>query len=573
MKNILRTVFSILIYMIIYICFIPAAYADEIASGEWYNLQWTLDDNGLLTISGKGSMHAFVDQTGFYWPDVDYNDAWHEYGDKITKAVIMPGVSSIGNFAFLYTSLESISFPKSIDSIGQLAFGGSNLSNVYYEGTEKKWKSIYIGEENEKLLQCAVHFNGAITINKSKSGRISSFVDGEKVNVSTEGKLVTLVVTPTCDDILDTLTVTYRGTDISVTDNSFIMPNGDVTVKATFIHTPGEAVRENEIQPTCIKEGSYDEVVYCVNCHEELSREKKQIGKTAHTTGDPVRENEVAPTLEAEGSYDEVVYCSVCHKELSRTPKTIDRLSPEFTVIYDANGGTGSPESQTKIWETALTLSNVVPERAELTENFLVTLDANGGSVNPRRMTAARFTSYSFKGWNTKADGSGTDYAPGDIYTAEEDLTLYAQWEETIETSPVWLPQPTRNGYSCFGWTVGLDGDRCFNGYYMPDKDETICAMWVKQDLILPAYLTTIEAEAFEGGAFSYVQLPETTTLIGSKAFANCENLTYIYIPETTGIIARDAFSGVNGLTILGHSDSFSEFYAQRNGFAFVAVE
>ena len=34
----------------------------------------------------------------------------------------------------------------------------------------------------------------------------------------------------------------------------------------------------------------------------------------------------------------------------------------------------------------------------------------------------------SFSKWNTKADGSGTDYAAAASYTADADLTLYAVW-------------------------------------------------------------------------------------------------------------------------------------------------
>ena len=92
-------------------------------------------------------------------------------------------------------------------------------------------------------------------------------------------------------------------------------------------------------------------------------------------------------------------------------------------------------------------------------------------------------------------------------------------------------------------------------------------------DFILPASLTTIETEAFAGGAFTCVQLPEVTTVIGSRAFAGCPNLSYIYIPGATETIAEDAFSGVSGLTILGRSDSYAKTYAQQNGILFVAVE
>ncbi len=95
-------------------------------------------------------------------------------------------------------------------------------------------------------------------------------------------------------------------------------------------HTAAAAVVENRVEPTCSAEGSYDEVVYCSVCHEELSRTPKTIEKIAHTPAEAVRENEVAATCSAEGSYDEVVYCSVCHEELSRTPKTIDALGHDF---------------------------------------------------------------------------------------------------------------------------------------------------------------------------------------------------------------------------------------------------
>ena len=72
-----------------------------------------------------------------------------------------------------------------------------------------------------------------------------------------------------------------------------------------------------------------------------------------------------------------------------------------YTVSYSANGGTGAPGSQTKTYGVNLTLSIVVPTR----------------------------TGYTFNGWNTKADGSGTAYAAGGIYTANAAATLYAQWE------------------------------------------------------------------------------------------------------------------------------------------------
>lgn len=57
---------------------------------------------------------------------------------------------------------------------------------------------------------------------------------------------------------------------------------------------------------------------------------------------------------------------------------------------------------------------------------------------------------YVFSGWNTKPDGSGKEYSPGQGITLTKDLTLYAQWspkptpkpalEPTLEPEPTQVP-------------------------------------------------------------------------------------------------------------------------------------
>ena len=56
-----------------------------------------------------------------------------------------------------------------------------------------------------------------------------------------------------------------------------------VTVKAAHTHTPGEAVKENEKAPTCTEDGSYDSVVYCAGCGEEISRETVTVPAPGHS--------------------------------------------------------------------------------------------------------------------------------------------------------------------------------------------------------------------------------------------------------------------------------------------------
>ena len=62
--------------------------------------------------------------------------------------------------------------------------------------------------------------------------------------------------------------------------------------------------------------------------------------------------------------------------------------------------------------------------------------------------------------------------------------------------------------------------------------------------LILPAALREIGAEAFEGLPMDAVIVPDGCTVIGSRAFADCENLIYARIPAGASDIADDAFEG-----------------------------
>ena len=80
------------------------------AEGDGSNLTWTLDSEGVLTISGSGDMHGY-----------DPSDApWH---DRVKSAVIAEGVTSIGWYAFWgCESLTSVTIPDSVTSIGQHAF-------------------------------------------------------------------------------------------------------------------------------------------------------------------------------------------------------------------------------------------------------------------------------------------------------------------------------------------------------------------------------------------------------------------------------------------------------------------
>ena len=82
-------------------------------------------------------------------------------------------------------------------------------------------------------------------------------------------------------------------------------------------------------------------------------------------------------------------------------------INQTYTVSYNANGGNGTPGSQTKTHGTALALSSAVPERL----------------------------GYTFLGWSTSSTATTATYKPGDSFTTNANTTLYAVWQAAATIS------------------------------------------------------------------------------------------------------------------------------------------
>ena len=89
-------------------------------------------------------------------------------------------------------------------------------------------------------------------------------------------------------------------------------------------------------------------------------------------------------------------------------------------VIYDANGGQGGPLNDSDYYDKA-------------NDRYIAKL--RGVDAIPNSPLVRK--GYHFLGWNTKADGTGDSYKPGDFYVFDRELsengglrvTLYAMWE------------------------------------------------------------------------------------------------------------------------------------------------
>ena len=196
-----------------------------IASGSCGgSAEWSLTEDGTLTISGTGAMEDYP-----YYS----SQSWYEHAGAINSVIISDGITHIGNRAFSgcsslteitipdsvtsidgysfsgCTALTKITIPDSVTSIDDYSFSGcsslteitipdsvtnidiyafygcsslteitipdsvtnignrafslcNNLSDVYYGGSESDWSKIKIYDSNNCLTNAKIHYNSAM---------------------------------------------------------------------------------------------------------------------------------------------------------------------------------------------------------------------------------------------------------------------------------------------------------------------------------------------------------------------------------------------------------------------------
>ncbi len=183
-----------------------------------------------------------------------------------------------------------------------------------------------------------------------------------------------------------------------------------------------------------------------------------------------------------------------------------------YTISYDANGAT----------------SGTTPASQEKRHGLDISLAADPGDYEKDDKI--------FYGWNTSADGSGTDYAAGATYSADADLTLYVKWE--IDYSS----QYTFETYS----------DRIEILYYLGSDTEITVPSSINGKPV-----TALKANTFNNKrTITSITLPDSLTYIGERVFQYCTALTSIVIPDNVTTIGEQAFGSCTSLSSVTLSDN-----------------
>ncbi|GEM_PF-4854219 len=119
----------------------------------------------------------------------------------------------------------------------------------------------------------------------------------------------------------------------------------------------------------------------------------------------------------------------------------------KYNVAFDGNhhtGGTAPSQINNQLYDG----TNFTMPANSVSKSNKITFEENGGFA-----IADKTFNYVFAGWNTKADGTGTNYNAGSGYnniTTDDGVTvtLYAKWTKQSYT----LPTPVKPGYTFKGW-------------------------------------------------------------------------------------------------------------------------
>ena len=521
MKRIILTV------AVLFIILCGIAVAEEttiVASGDCgidgSNVTWTLDSEGTLTIKGEGEMEDYIFE--------EYHTApWYSERESIQAAVIEDGVTKIGSYAFGKCSgLSSIRIPESMTSIGAYAFYGCSSSRKVYTESLESWMSISISDEYAAPLY-------------------------EKGNLYIDDQLITDLILP--DGI------THIGDYAFCGCSSLI----NVTLPESIVSIGGWAFAE------------------CVNLSGiNLPMGVTSISDRLFSGCINLREIEIPEGVTSIG-IGAFCECKISNIDIPEGVTLIGDLA--FTSCHNLRRIT-IPGSVASIGEDAFSrcskLSSItISEGVSSIGNWAFwSCVSLRNIVIPKSVTsiggAAFADCYNLEsvillGKDMPSVGTGALPSSVTIYCHEG--SEVAEWAMTNGYTIEYLENHTHipvidPAVPATHVTTGLtEGSHCEVCGEVLVEQKIVPIVQVEK-VVLPAELEVIEAEAFAGGTFACVVLPDGCKAIGAGAFKNCAQLRFIEIPTSVTSIDGTAFAGCSdSLIIVTVSGSEAQRFAQEH--------
>ena len=341
-------------------------------SGKCGNtINWTLYPDGELRITGTGKMNDWILEN--YVP-------WYDIREIITKVVISDGITAVNKNSFKgCISLTDVVLGKDISIIEERAFYGCS-----------SLKSIDIPENVVNIKDYA--FYGCSSLDDITLGdNIKSIAQYAFSNCTSLKEIILPTGITSIGD--------YAFKECSQLE-SIIIPNNVTTIGASAFYKC-EKLKNAIIGTSVTSIGDYA-FAFCSALERVVITDNvTSIGEKAFTWD---------TLLTIYGISESYAHSYAIDNNI----KFVASLQ-KYTVLYDANGGSNSPEKQEKYTDIDIKLSDTIPVK----ENC------------------------EFIGWAISNEATEVSYMPGSVFTKNADTTLYAVWNESKVTNTTATKYPS----------------------------------------------------------------------------------------------------------------------------------
>ena len=342
----------------------------------------------------------------------------YAFANSTFSTVSIIGATTISQFAFSRcTSLSSVSLPNTVTSIGLGAFTGCALVSVTIPNSVADLDG-YVFRECRQLKEAYLG-TGIKTL------RTETFTDCTALREVTVKSLITSVDQYAFDVNKSNINLKLpKDADRAIWQNVGFSLFGAYTCSVVFNSQGG-----NSITTQLISGGAY------------VTRPSEEVKRAGYAFKGWFSSSECLPSqlwnFAGTKVYDSITLYAGWDP------------APSYEVTYDSNGAYGSPIRETIVY---------------------------GDPPKPVIDCPFGRSGYVFNCWNTKADGTGTDYYPrtSTLSNLSGPLTLYAQWSAewcritydldggsdpgnpdsyTIESVAITLKAPTKANCTFLGWT------------------------------------------------------------------------------------------------------------------------
>ena len=465
------------------------------------NLTWSVDGDGILTISGTGAMWDYedVESEGGGWRTLA---PWYDYAP--TELVFKEGVTQIGKSAFCGCDFKgSVTLPKGLTQIGAGAFLNCfNLTGVTIpQGVTSIGDNAFLNCRN---LTSVVIPEGVTSIGVRAFGACYGLTS------VTIPKSVTSIGEPAFSGCLNNIFVDEGNASYSSVDG--VLFNKDHTTLIAYPANRADTAYKIPEGVTSIGNWAFQTCWYLTDV--TIPESMTSIGNYAFAWSDELNAITIAKSVTSigKGAFSYCTGLKDVYYTGSRTQwkniKIADENEPLLNatlhlnpVNYVASGTCGENLTWTLRLDGTLTISGT-----GTMQDYEYTTDDNGD----RHTTAPWYA-----------------YSPTKL-VIEDGVTYIGHYAflGCGLTGSVTIPETvTGLGWESFGLCGGLT------------------------DVTIPASLTKIRYGTFNGcTGLTSVVIPEGVPMIDGIAFAGCTGLTSIVIPESVTKIEWGAFRDCSNL-------------------------